>query len=98
MTTIGLIGYDFWDMDDLPYDAHPVDSGFFVQRHGTRTASILLREAPAIELVPYRYPRPDMSRMHALIEHADANGVSILGMPLGSNRPEDWGAFVRNAP
>jgi len=92
-----LIGYDFWDMDDLPYDAHPVNSGFFVQRHGTRTASLLLREAPAIELVPYRYPRPDMSRMQALIEHADANGVSILGMPLGSNRLEDWGAFARSA-
>ena len=58
-----LIGFDFWEMDDLPFDAHPVDSGFFVQRHGTRTASLLLREAPAIELVPYRYPRPDMSRM-----------------------------------
>ncbi len=92
-----LIGYDFWDMDDLPYDANPVNSGFFVQRHGTRTASILLREAPGIELVPYRYPRPDMSRMQALIEHADANGVSILGMPLGSNRLEDWGAFARGA-
>lgn len=92
-----LIGYDFWDMDDLPFDAHPVDSGFFVQRHGTRAASLLLREAPAIELVPYRYPRPDMSRMQALIEHADANGVSILGMPLGSNRLEDWSAFARGA-
>lgn len=92
-----LVGYDFWDMDALPFDAHPVDSGFFVQRHGTRTASLLLREAPAIELVPYRYPRPDMTRMHALIEHADSNGVGILGMPLGSNRAEDWTAFAESA-
>lgn len=88
-----LVGYDFWDMDDLPFDAHPVNSGFFLQRHGTRTASILLREAPAVELVPYRYPRPDMSRMQALIEHAAENGVGIIGMPLGSNSGEDWGAF-----
>jgi hypothetical protein len=92
-----LIGYDFWDMDDRPYDAHPVNSGFFVQRHGTRTASILLREAPDVELVPYRYPRPDMSRMQALIEHAADNGVEILGMPLGSNRPQDWSVFERSA-
>jgi len=92
-----LVGYDFWDMDALPFDAHPVDSGFFVQRHGTRTASLLLREAPGIELVPYRYPRPDMTRMHALIEHADSNGVGILGMPLGSNRAEDWTAFAESA-
>ncbi|MDH3449824.1 MAG: S8/S53 family peptidase [Gammaproteobacteria bacterium] len=92
-----LVGFDFWEMDDLPFDAHPVDSGFFLQRHGTRTASILLREAPGIELVPYRYPRPDMSRMQALIEHADENQVGIVGMPLGSNRQEDWGAFERAA-
>ena len=88
-----LVGYDFWDMDELPYDANPVDSGFFLQRHGTRTASLLLREAPMAELVPYRYPRPDMSRMQALVEHAAANGVGIIGMPLGSNRLEDWGTF-----
>ena len=88
-----LVGYDFWDMDSLPFDAHPLNNGFFVQRHGTRTASLLLREAPGIELVPYRYPRPDMSRMSALIEHADANGVSILGMPLGGNRAAEWAAF-----
>ncbi len=92
-----LIGYDFWDMDDLPYDAHPVDTGFFLQRHGTRTASLLLREAPGVELVPYRYPRPDMSRMQALVEHAADNQVTILGLPLGSNRLEDWGSFERAA-
>ncbi|MBT8437972.1 MAG: S8/S53 family peptidase, partial [Gammaproteobacteria bacterium] len=92
-----LVGYDFWDMDELPYDAHPVNSGFFLQRHGTRTASLLLREAPAIELVPYRYPRPDMSRMQALVEHAADNQVTILGMPLGSNRQEDWGSFQHAA-
>jgi hypothetical protein len=92
-----LIGFDFWEMDDLPFDAHPVDSGFFVQRHGTRTASLLLREAPGIELVPYRYPRPDMSRMQALVEHAASNQVGIVGMPLGSNRQEDWAAFARAA-
>ena len=89
-----LVGYDFWDMDRQPFDAHPVDSGFFVQRHGTRTAALLLREAPGVELVPYRYPRPDMSRMQALVEHAAANRVDIIGMPLGSNRIEDWNAFA----
>ncbi len=92
-----LVGYDFWDMDTQPFDAHPVDSGFFVQRHGTRTASLLLREAPGIELVPYRYPRPEMSRMRALVEHAAASGVGILGMPLGGNRAEEWNAFAESA-
>ncbi len=92
-----LIGYDFWDQDHLPYDAHLLKSKFFVQRHGTRTASLLLREAPGIELVPYRYPRPDMSRMKALVEHASQNQVSIIGMPLGSNRAHEWHAFEQVA-
>lgn len=92
-----LIGYDFWDMDALPYDAHPAGSSFFVQRHGTRTASILLREAPGVMLAPYRYPRPDMSRMQALIEHASRHQVIIVGMPLGSNRKSDWNSFERVA-
>lgn len=87
------IGYDFWDMDAQPYDAHPVRSAFQVQRHGTRTASILLREAPDIQLVPYRYPRPDMSRMTQLVEHASANQVRVIGMPLGGNRYADWAEF-----
>jgi hypothetical protein len=92
-----LVGYDFWDEDGLPYDAQLINSGFFVQRHGTRTASVLLREAPDIELVPYRYPRPDMSRMKALIEHADMNEVSIIGMPLGSDEKAEWSSFERAA-
>ena len=89
----GILGYDFWDMDSQPFDAHPVDSGFFVQRHGTRTASLLLREAPAVELIPYRYPRPEMSRMRELVEHAAAHEVAIVGMPLGGNLAAEWVAF-----
>jgi len=92
-----LIGYDFWDMDELPYDANPSRSPFFVQRHGTRTASLLLGEAPGIELVPYRYPRADMSRMQLLVEHAAQNQVEVLGMPLGSNKIEEWLDFEQVA-
>ena len=92
-----LIGFDFWDMDRQPFDANPVQLGFFLQRHGTRTASILLREAPQVELVPYRYPRPDMTRMRALVEDAASHGVAIVGMPLGSDHVEDWNSFERAA-
>ncbi len=92
-----LIGYDFWEMDELPFDAHPGRSAFFVQRHGTKTASILLAEAPGISLVPYRYPRPDMTRMRDLIKHAVKHDVRILGMPLGGNRPAEWQTFAEVA-
>ena len=56
-----LLGYDYWDMDDRPFDANPARSPFFPQRHGTRVASVILAEAPAVRLIPYRYPRPDLS-------------------------------------
>ena len=87
------LGFDFWDMDARPFDSHPVRSVFFPQRHGTRTASIIIREAPQIRLVPYRYPRPDMQRMKDLIGHAAAAGVRVVNMSLGSNRESQWVAF-----
>lgn len=87
-----LVGYDFWDLDPLPFDAHPNSQGV-VQRHGTATASVLLREAPDVALVPYRYPRPDMQRMRDLVEHAAVNDVRIIGLPLGGNRQDQWQAF-----
>ncbi len=88
-----LIGYDFWENDKQPFDAHFSSSAFHIVRHGTATASLLLAEAPNVELVPYRYPRPDMTRMSALVEHAAANDVRIVGIPLGGNRPDQWRAF-----
>lgn len=87
-----LVGYDYWDMDERPFDAHPTRSGR-IQRHGTQTASLLIREAPFIRLVPYRYPRPDMQRMTDLLEHASKNRVRVVGLPLGGNRKQDWLAF-----
>ena len=92
-----LIGYDFWDMDDKPYDANTARSPYFVQRHGTRTASIIINEAPGIAIVPYRYPRPDMSRMKSLIEHAHTHDVRVIGMPLGSNDYKSWSTFDKAA-
>ena len=92
-----ILGFDYWDLDRRPFDANPVRSPFFPRRHGTQTASLLLREAPPAHLVPYRYPRPDMMRMTDLIEDAAADGVVILNMSLGSNRPEEWQAFEEAA-
>jgi hypothetical protein len=91
------LGYDFWDLDERPFDANPARSPFFPQRHGTRTASVLLREAPEARLVPYRYPRPDMSRMAKIVDHAAANGVVIVCITLGSNDIADWRAFAAAA-
>ena len=92
-----ILGFDYWDMDDRPFDANPVRSPFFPQRHGTQTASLLLDEAPVARLVPYRYPRPDMMRMTDLIQQAADDGVVILNISLGSNRKQEWSAFENAA-
>ena len=88
-----LVGFDFWDLDARPFDANPARSAFHPQRHGTRTASLLLEEAPVAELVPYRYPRHHMSRMPDLIEHAAAAGVRIMNISMGSRRHSEWTDF-----
>jgi hypothetical protein len=92
-----MVGYDFWEMDARPFDADTSRSPFFPARHGTRVASVLIREAPSLSLVPYRYPRPALERMADLVEHAARRGVRVVNMALGSNDREDWQAFVEAA-
>jgi hypothetical protein len=91
------LGFDFWDLDSKPFDANPARSPFFPQRHGTRTASLLLAEAPVVALVPYRYPRPEMGRMRALVADAAAKGVIIMNLSLGSRRVGEWQPFFEVA-
>jgi hypothetical protein len=92
-----ILGFDYWDMDDRPFDANPARSPFFPQRHGTRTASLLLHEAPVARVVPYRYPRPAMERMADLVEDAAQKGVLVVNLSLGGNRAEEWQAFQQAA-
>ncbi|WP_282605313.1 S8 family serine peptidase [Pelagibius sp. Alg239-R121] len=92
-----ILGYDYWDLDARPFDLDTARSPFFPLRHGTTVASVFLREAPAARLLPYRYPRPDLSRMEALLDDAAEKGARIVMMPLGSTRAEDWQAFAQTA-
>jgi len=85
------LGYDFWDLDPRPFDADPSRSPFFPRRHGTRVASVLLREGPAVRLIPYRYPRPAPARWAALIADAAAKGARIVVLPMGSRTRAPWG-------
>ncbi len=92
-----LLGYDFWDGDNLPFDSHPSASAFSVQRHGTRTAALFLEESPFVTLVPFRYPRGNMHRMESLLKRIDELGITLVGMPLGGNRRDDWEVFYQQA-
>ena len=91
------LGYDWWDMDARPFDHDPARSPFFPQRHGTRTASLLLEEAPHARLIPYRYPRADMSRMTALVDAAAKAGARIVTVAMGSNERGEWQAYAEAA-
>jgi hypothetical protein len=93
----GLLGFDYWDMDSRPFDSNPAMSPFLPQRHGTQTAGVLMAEAPSSRLVVYRYPRPDMRRMAALVEDAAARGVVIVNLSLGSTSAEEWATFAEAA-
>ena len=87
------LGYDFWDLDPLPYDGDTARNVFQPIRHGTPVASIIAKEAPSAVLIPYRYPRPDMSRMGEIINRAAQSEARIISMPLGSRDQSDWVTF-----
>jgi hypothetical protein len=91
------LGYDYWAMDDQPFDRQIVLSPFFPQRHGTLVASVLLAEAPAVRLIPYRYPRPAMARFAALLDDAAAKGARIVSLSLGSDDRAEWESFAAAA-
>ena len=92
-----LLGYDFWDLDERPFDVHPRRSAFYPDRHGTAIASIVLAEAPIARLLPYRYPGPDMSRLAVLIDHAASHGARIVNLSLTSLDREEWAGFEQAA-
>ena len=89
----GLLGYDYWDLDRRPFDSDPVRSPLFPARHGTRIASLVARESGVARLVPYRYPRPDMARMAALVADAAGLGVRIVNVSLASGDRARWRSY-----
>ncbi len=89
------LGFDWWDMDLRPFDQDPSRSAFFPRRHGTRTASLLLEEAPLVRLIPHRYPRADMSRMAAVVEAAAKAGARIVMLAMVSNDRAQWDAYAQ---
>ncbi|MEZ5930843.1 MAG: S8 family serine peptidase [Alphaproteobacteria bacterium] len=88
-----LLGYDYWDLDQRPFDANPFRSAFFPGRHGTEVASLIAAEAPVAKLLAYRFPRPDMGRFTDLVADAARKGARIVNMSLASFHRQEWTAF-----
>jgi hypothetical protein len=88
-----LLGHDFWDDDERPFDADPRANPYFPQHHGTTVFSVLAREAPQTDIAIYRFPAPDMCRFGDLIEHMAQLSVRIVSLSMGSDSRSDWTCF-----
>jgi subtilisin family serine protease len=92
-----LIGYDFWDDDDRPFDKDPRKNIFFPLHHGTSVFSVLTQHLGGLKAAIYRFPANNMCRFSDLIEHADRIGIRIINLSMGSNSAEDWECFYESA-
>ena len=92
-----LIGYDFWDDDDRPFDKDPRRNVFFPLHHGTSVFSVLTQNLGGLKTAIYRFPANNMCRFSDLIEHADRVGVRVINLSMGSNSAEDWECFYESA-
>lgn len=88
-----LIGRDFWDNDDLPFDADTGRTPFFPLHHGSAVMSVLIREAAMARVVPVRYPRPDMTKMADAVGWLSDQNVRVVNLAMGSNSKGEWQAF-----
>lgn len=88
-----ILGFDFQDSDRLPFDLEPGAGAAAPRRHGTLVASILIREAPQIRLIPYRFAAKRFETFAAIVSEIAAGPARIVAMPLGGYRRQDWLAF-----
>lgn len=92
-----LIGKDYWDEDDRPFDVDTGRSPFFPLHHGSSVASVIINEAPMARIIPIRYPRPDMTKMADAVDWLASLGITIVNLAMGSNSEQEWTAFAKAA-
>ena len=92
-----LVARDMWDGDNLPFDASLGQSPFYPQSHGSYVVDILHQSGVGFQILPVRYPRPDMALMGDAVDWLAAQNARIVMMPLGSQSPDDWTYFFAAA-
>lgn len=95
--TGALIGKDYWDEDDRPFDVDTGRSPFFPLHHGSSVASVIIKEAPMTRIIPIRYPRPDMTKMADAVDWLASQSVTVVNLAMGSNSKTEWSAFAEAA-
>mgnify|MGYP001168274566 CR=1 FL=1 len=92
-----LFGFDFEDGDHRPFDIDFVGSPFFPRHHGTSVASILIKEAPNVQIVPYRFSRKNPCLFTKIIEDIAKLDIKVALMPMGSQNIKTWQCFYDTA-
>ena len=92
-----ILGFDYWDNDDKPFDSDPRQNPFYPRHHGSTVFSVLAKEAPKSLIAPYRFPALDMCRFKEVIEHIANNSIRLVNLSMGSNNLKDWECFEKTA-
>ena len=92
-----LLGYDFWDEDEFPFDNDPRRNPFYPRHHGTTIFSVLKNEAPDIKTAIYRFPALQMCKFKNLIEEISKNSLKVVNLSMGSSNKKDWECFLSAA-
>jgi hypothetical protein len=92
-----ILGFDFWDNDDKPFDSDPRQSPFYPRHHGTTVFSILAKDSPNSFIAPYRFPALNMCKFKELVEHIAKNSIRLVNLSMGSNKLKDWTCFEKAA-
>ena len=88
-----ILGYDFWDSDNKPYDSDPRQNPFYPRHHGTTVFSVIANEAPETSIAIYRFPALSMCKFQNMIEHINKNSIRLVNISMGSSKKSDWLCF-----
>ena len=92
-----LLGFDFWDNDEKPFDSDPRQNPFYPRHHGTTVFSVIAKDAPNSFIAPYRFPALDMCKFKELVEHIAKNSIRLVNISMGSKKSKDWECFNKAA-
>ncbi len=92
-----ILGYDFWDDDNLPFDNDPRSNPFYPMHHGTTIFSVLSNESKQSKISVYRFPANNLCKFSNLIDHIVKHSIRVVNLSMGSSDKTDWLCFYETA-